>query len=1022
MAEIVIQAAASFLFSTVAKLLNPTKIEGQKTDTLDRPSSQYGDGKAKIWGEARIVGTLIWATNKVDRPYVTRSKGSETTNHTYFASFAYLIGEGPLKIQTIWLNNKVWYSVAEDASAEQLKLNAQREKYFTFYEGNETQLPDPYIQSDLGVNRTPGYRGSAYIVFKDLSLADYGESFPLPNFRVVSANSYVETANQRKGLVEGQSYTVTVIAYDNTGYRHTFTATTPNAVWGVRVMNVTPMGQIGIPRGEIQLYGKGFTKTIAAGNEWGTVSVGSPGSIEITDISPPGLASPSVEAIATSDQGYTVGVTAEVPAPLTLYFYAIQYTRASDNAVVTVEVRGAAPFWVGNIANANQTPPTVNPSYFSAPAAPGQNRSGDTILCRSGRPTIPTSIIVLATFPGGVLGIHGWVRINAVGQAVSYQPMLYQHDSGFGNVKITKFWSNTKPQVGSTSSTGQSLSSILEYVMAGCGIKLSQYDFSAVSSITVRGYRLGSVTQAKTFLDNLQRIYLFAFYRDGGKLVAKPYGEDTTKPVEKFRNKFLRFDGEPQPYKQIIVDPEKFNSTLQLTYFGKELNLRPASQISRRYPDDAYRGLFDGSLPAIEIEELNVLQVNTEATLTNAEGLTLAHRMFSILLSRRRSYEWIWPLTMLEAQLNEVFPLELTYSGFIEDVIITSIDIAKNNSLVIKAESYDRAFQSLTLTAETPASNLVTSNIPTSIDYIVFDISQWRAENTTTNVLYVGAYAKNWNGATVFVSIDGGGTYQQVSSLALEATIGSVVQQLEPNVDHELIDYASTLTIQLYDGSAQRFASINDTAFANNTSNLLLVGNEIVKFKTATLVGLNQYELKTFRRGLFGTWPKIGTHQGAEEATLLDTSIVSVPYSADQINTVVQFRLLATRQNNADATSSSVVPRGNFYKPLPVVNISSVTNPNEDILISWNRVARGINDWIDFIDVPLLERVEKYSIDILDMSQNYKKTVITTSPFFTYPLADRIADLGSATSFIAEIYQLSDLVGRGLVSRATIQV
>jgi hypothetical protein len=1028
MAEIAIQGLASIGFQLLKSWLDPTKIDGPVANTLDKPSSQYGDGINRVWGKSRVTGTLIWATNKIDNPYVSGGKGTQTTNHVYTASFAYLLGEGELELQVIYLNNKVWYSIADDVSADQLRLNALRLPYFTFYKGTETQMPDSAIQADLGINRTTAYRGRSYIVFKNFPLADYGNAFPLPSFQVSSASSFAQTTEQRKGLVEGQTYGVTIAAYDNTGVRQIITATSPNAVWGARIMNVTPL-QANLPRGEVQLYGKGFTKTIAAGNEWGTVGSGGPGLIEITEITPSGLSVPSNESSLTSANGFSPGAVAELLSGTTQYFYAIQWTRADDNSIQTSLVRGSAPFYVGDSAHfsqafINDTVPdySVDSSYFTAAAPSGQDRVGDTILCRSGRVLIPGTNTIM-DFPGGVLGIHGWVRVPTLANygSVVYQPMDYRFtDGAYGSTRITGFYSNTILRIGASTSVGQPLGEILVYAMESCGVESSHYDFSNVSAITVRGHRLAGIVQAKSFLEALQKIYLFSFYRDGGKLVASPYGEISTRSADNLINKFLRVDGQSAPYSQIILDPEKFPSTLQLSYLSDDLNLRSSSQMARRYPGYAYKGLFDGSLPAVPIQELNILEVKSDSALTNTEALTLTNQMFSIILGRRRSYEWIWPLDMIGVRLNEVVPLTLPYSGFTEPVIIESIDLAKNNSLVIKGSSFDNAYRNLVINADPSVNNLVSSTSPTSINFVLMDIPEWRTE-AAGNLLYIAGYAQSWAGAVVFASIDQGANFQEAGRLSIESTAGTVTQQLEP-VSHELVDYRSVVRVKIHDGAANNFVSINDLNFADNISNLLAVGGEIVKFKTATLIGPGEYELKIFRRGLFGTWPKITTHLQGEEAVLLDSSVVSIPYATDQINSVVLLRVVPSGQSASNASNTTLIPRGNALKPAPVANIRSVTKPSGDISISWSRVARGINNWVDYLDVPLIEVSEKYSIDILNSTSNYKRTISTTVPALEYPAIARNFDISGDQTFIVEIYQISDVVGRGFVSRGTITV
>nr|WP_321490386.1 glycoside hydrolase/phage tail family protein [uncultured Hyphomonas sp.] len=54
---------------------------------------------------------------------------------------------------------------------------------YRLYRGEETQAPDPLIEMIEGA--TPAYRGTAYIVFEDLPLDDFGNRIPQLNFEIV---------------------------------------------------------------------------------------------------------------------------------------------------------------------------------------------------------------------------------------------------------------------------------------------------------------------------------------------------------------------------------------------------------------------------------------------------------------------------------------------------------------------------------------------------------------------------------------------------------------------------------------------------------------------------------------------------------------------------------------------------------------------------------------------------------------------------------------------------------------------
>ncbi|MFN8912437.1 MAG: glycoside hydrolase TIM-barrel-like domain-containing protein, partial [Alphaproteobacteria bacterium] len=121
---------------------------------------------------------IIWSMPLKEIPvtqtYTQKGKGVKSshtyTEYTYYASFAVAICEG--KIEEI---------VRVYAGTTQLDL----QKYTVrIYKGTDSQLPDPFIESIEGVSKTPAYRNLAYVVFENISLAEFGNHIPNLNFEV----------------------------------------------------------------------------------------------------------------------------------------------------------------------------------------------------------------------------------------------------------------------------------------------------------------------------------------------------------------------------------------------------------------------------------------------------------------------------------------------------------------------------------------------------------------------------------------------------------------------------------------------------------------------------------------------------------------------------------------------------------------------------------------------------------------------------------------------------------------------
>lgn len=153
-----------------ARLAPP--VEGPRVKTLPVMESREGVGIPSVYGRMRVAGQVIWASRFREHK-TTQSSGSKggprVTTYDYTVSFAVALGEGPvLAVQRAWANGEAF-----DLSQVTHRL----------YRGDDTQDADPLIEMIEGA--APAYRGTAYIVFEDLPLDDFGNRIPQLSFEIV---------------------------------------------------------------------------------------------------------------------------------------------------------------------------------------------------------------------------------------------------------------------------------------------------------------------------------------------------------------------------------------------------------------------------------------------------------------------------------------------------------------------------------------------------------------------------------------------------------------------------------------------------------------------------------------------------------------------------------------------------------------------------------------------------------------------------------------------------------------------
>jgi hypothetical protein len=146
--------------------------EGPRLQEIAVSNSTEGSPIKRLYGRCRIGGTLIWATHFKETKTEEEVGGGKgggggqtVTSYTYSISFAVAFCEGGPCTEL----GRVWF---DGSLVDISKFN------WRWYEGTSTQSPDSLIQQVEGADKVPAFRGTAYLVFEDLPLADFGNRIP----------------------------------------------------------------------------------------------------------------------------------------------------------------------------------------------------------------------------------------------------------------------------------------------------------------------------------------------------------------------------------------------------------------------------------------------------------------------------------------------------------------------------------------------------------------------------------------------------------------------------------------------------------------------------------------------------------------------------------------------------------------------------------------------------------------------------------------------------------------------------
>lgn len=153
-------------------------VETGRVEQFRLQGVREGAAVPRVFGRARIAGQMIWSSRFEEKVTTTTSGGGKggggpkvtTRSYSYCVSVAFALGEGVIeRVGRIWADGQ---EISRDGLA------------MTVYRGTEDQLPDPVISAIEGLENTPAFRGTAYVVFEDLDLSAFGNRIPQFNFEV----------------------------------------------------------------------------------------------------------------------------------------------------------------------------------------------------------------------------------------------------------------------------------------------------------------------------------------------------------------------------------------------------------------------------------------------------------------------------------------------------------------------------------------------------------------------------------------------------------------------------------------------------------------------------------------------------------------------------------------------------------------------------------------------------------------------------------------------------------------------
>lgn len=1017
------------------------KTEGPRLNDLSVQGSAYGQMIPVVYGAYKLSGNVIFSTDIREVATVNsvgKGGGGTNTTYSYNVDMAVLLCDNEIAaVRKMYNDGKLIYDASTGASLEAVVASELRASSMRVYLGTETQLPDPTIEATLGVGNVPAYRGSAYIVFEQLDCPN--GRIPQLSFEVLASASTepVLAAGTAQNLISspgGVSSGVQPLTYVSTTDQPTriFTQIINTSLLGY-VFKIDSLGYSYIapngngPQTEIRYQNSGVAGHMDAPYQSvveHTIGAVSTGVLKVFDDRGDAYAGfstvfPDVTDASTSrvskDGKYLLiqmtrsDITASAYA---LYdFFGVRLIAllmdtetglssvvSSRFAWITVSLAGVRTLQVRSLADLSlvgsfplsDEPGNPGVTMKMVPLENGNLgaitiSSSDTLLKlweidEDGNQVLlgqdpnaddHAAYVTAITTPGNTVSVVGTnifgVLFGGVsGGVYTVQPFVYRMKA------IVEL------PVG--------LGTILTDITTRAGLDPSQLDVSEVTD-NVDGYALTSLSSARANIEPL----LSAFFVDpvplDGKIKFRPRAGQTSVATIGYDDLGGGSDGSTPSdlFPLARTQEDELPRSMAVNFINKNDDYQTGAESTRR--------IITSSINDQTLQLAVVMDNDKAATIAAALLYNDWAERNRRVLKTTRDFAAVDPgdVVTIEYPRNTFSPYRITRAS--DDGVVCGFD----------AVDYDGVVYTIPAQGSVPPDPQVVSGTSPS-QVRLLDIPILRdADDNAGMYAAVSAYTDVWPGAALFSGVDD--TALMLRSSFSTAAIAGASGEALGDWTSGLMDEINTVNVTIASGDL--FSATREEVLAGS-ANAALLGDEIIQFRTATLVSGNTYRLSGLLRGLRGTEAHRSTHVVGERFVLLEYgSLGRLSYDLSELGEARRFKAVTIGQNVGDVASVSAVNTGEGLKPFSPVNLRKTINGSGNTVFTWDRRTRLSDNWMLGL-VPLGESSEQYDVLVTDLVGTVLFEDTVTSAQWPHPSSPT-----NLTSAICTVWQLSSTYGRG---------
>jgi len=542
------------------------------------------------------------------------------------------------------------------------------------------------------------------------------------------------------------------------------------------------------------------------------------------------------------------------------------------------------------------------------------------------------------------------------------------------------------------------VASVLEDLLTRAGYASGDFDVSALADTLIQGYVVQDAMSARAAIEPLQHYKSFDLIETEGQLKAVLRGGVAAALVPSGEGR-AAFDDKPQPPALLTLRAQEMDlpREVDVDVIDPLRNFEVNTQRARRAAGNA-RAVQKLALPI-------VCDAASAKRIAETKLYTAWAERDLVKLSVSRTWLGLEPADVVDLGNGNI-------------VRIASV---KQSGGLIELEGFFSHADCLSSAAIADGGAGVGSaeRRPAACVLYLLDLPLLQPADDQPGLYMAATGSEGWQSAAVYRSSEGA-NYAAFGNLCQAATAGIAATALGEGTPYYL-DKASTVHVQLVSGTLSS-CSFMDLAGGANAA---LLGDEIIQFQNAQLLGPGLYALSCLLRGRRGTENAMTEHVVGERFVLLQSGVMTfIPAALNERGKSYVFRALAPGQTLSAAYDYAYTYAMKALRPFAPVHIKGVRSlgTSGDLSLGWTRRARLHAEWNDHIDVPLDEPEEIYEARIMDGAVVKRVFSGLSAPEVVYTAAQQTQDWGSSVPsvFTVQVCQISARYGNGETATAII--